>query len=165
MRWVILAIGMAVATTGFDAAAAGKKSDGAAFIKDPTHIQMVPMMLPVGNTSAPMTLFLEAVKRNRVENICKRMPKVRDALLRVLSRDPIPLKKRKMLVKGAEKKLLKPLNKAVGKKYIKRVFITPGAVKMGAGKIPSQRFAVIDGCHNILRSELEKQQAAKAAGQ
>jgi len=164
MHWAILAIGMAVAATGFDAAAAGKKSD-AKFIKDPTHIQMVPMMLPVGNTSAPMTLFLQAVKKDRVENICKRMPKVRDALLRVLSRDPIPLKKRKMLVKGAEKKLLKPLNKAVGRKYIKRVFITPGAVKMGAGKIPSQRFAVIDGCHNILRSELEKQQAAKSAGQ
>jgi len=164
MRWVFLAIGMAVAASGYDAAAAGKKGDGAGNIKDPTHIQMVPMMLPVGNTSAPMTLFLQATKKNRVENICKRMPKVRDALLRVLSRDPIPLKKRKMLVKGAEKKLLDPLNKAVGREYIKRVFITPGAVRMGAGKIPSQRFAVIDGCENILRSEREKQQAAKAAG-
>jgi len=165
MRWVILAIGMAVAVTGFDAAAAGKKSDSAGPAKDPTHIQMIPMMLPVGKTSAPMTLYLQATKKDRVENICKRMPKVRDALLRVLLRDPIPLKKRKALVKATEKKLLNPLNKAVGRKYIKRVFITPGAVKMGAGKIPSQRFAVIDGCHNILRSELEKQQAAKAAGQ
>ncbi len=129
----------------------------------PTHVQMVPMMLPMGNTSGPITFILEAKKRKQTEGICEKMPRIRDALLSVLSRNPIPVKKRKMILTGLDQRILKPMNRAVGRAYIKKVYVFPGAVRLGAGKIKNKRYAVIDGCENILRSELARREAAKAA--
>ncbi len=151
-----------VATNAF-AAETGKKDP--LKWEPPTHIQMIPMMIPAGNTSIPITFFLEATAREQTDSICKRMPRVRDALLRVLSREPIPVKRRKLVLDGVDRRILSPINQAVGRAYVKKIYITPGAVRLGDGKIKRKPFAEIDSCENILRSELERAQAAKAAAE
>ena len=144
-------------------AAAGAKKKGPLAWKPPSHVHMRAMMVPVERTMAPVTFYLEAVKPKRSEAICKRMPRIRDAILQALSRQPIRARKRRFVLKGVDIRLLRPTNKAVGKKYIRKIFITAGAVQVGAGKIKQRPYAMIDGCDNILRSEREREQARKAA--
>ncbi len=129
----------------------------------PTHVQMIPMMVPAGRTTVAVTFVLEATKRKRTEGICKRMPRIRDAILRVLSREPIPVKSRRLVTKGVNARILLPINKAVGRTYIKKIYVTPGVVKMGKATVKRKPYAVIDGCENILRSEKARDQAIKAA--
>lgn len=128
----------------------------------PTHIQMVPMMVPVGRTNVSVTFILEATQRERTEVICKRIPRVRDAILRVLSREPIAVRKRKIVLDGVDQRILHPVNKAVGRSYIKKIYITPRPVQMGKGVVERKPYAVIAGCDNILRSEKARAQALKA---
>jgi len=164
MRWLgLIIISIALAAFGNTAWAASAKGKPTTEWVTPTHIQMIPMMVPAGRQTVPMTFFLEATKQKKVEDICKRMPRVRDALIRNLSRKPIPVKNRRLILKGLDKRILKPINKAVGHKYVQKVFIAKGAVRMGTGKIEYRPFAVIGGCTDILRSELEREQAARAA--
>lgn len=162
MSWIILlvAIGTALAA---DDALAGAKKDPPPWVP-PTHIQMLPMMLPAGGTRVPITFYLEATEPEKAEAICKHMPRVRDAVLLAVSRQPIPVKNRRLILKGLDQRMLKPINRAVGKPLVKRVFVAKGVVQMGTGKIKYRPFAVIDGCVNVLRSEREREQAARAAG-
>lgn len=127
-----------------------------------THIQMMPMMTPAGRTSAPVTFFLEAKTVKQVVGICNRIPRLRDALLSVLSREPIPVKSRRLVLDGVEKRLLAPLNKALEKNDIRRIFITPGVVQLGHGKIKTRPRAIIDGCANILKIDEERKKAEQA---
>ena len=131
--------------------------------KPPSHIQMFPMVVPVGHTNAPVTFFIEATENKRVEGICKRIPLMRDAILQILSRQPIPVKRRKIISEGVDQQLLGPINKALDYPYVKKIYIKPGVMKMGAGKIEGNPRATIDGCENILRSALARKQAEKAA--
>ena len=147
------------------AAEAAKKKEAKEWVQ-PTHIQMFPMMVPVGKQSAPMTFFLEAVKPDRVEEICEHMPRVRDAVLRVFSRSPIPVsKRRKIILKGVERKILKPINKAIGKREVTKIFTKVGVVNFATAKIKKRPFAIIGNCVDILRSEQEREAAAKAAAE
>ncbi|NQV99611.1 MAG: hypothetical protein HQ483_07925 [Rhodospirillales bacterium] len=155
-------LSFALSGAGAASGAEKDKDDPLAWVP-PTHVQMIPMMVPVGNTTVPITFVLEAVKRKQTEGICKRMPLVRDAILTVLSREPIPVKGRKIVTKGVDVRILNPINEAVGHTFIKRIYITPGAVKMGTAKVKRKPYAVIAGCDNILRSEKARDQALKAA--
>jgi len=164
MRWANLFTGCgllaaaAVFSTG--AFAASKKAD--AEWQPPSHIQMAPMMLPAGHTRVPITLFLEAVKPEKSEGICKQMPRVRDAILLAVSRRPIPVNNQRLVLKGLDQRLLNPVNRAIGQSLVKKIFVAKGAVAAGAGKIKYRPFAVIDGCANVLRSEREREQARRS---
>jgi flagellar basal body-associated protein FliL len=146
-------------------AASGEKSakDDPLNWVPPTHVQMLPMMVPAGNTTVAVTFVLEAIKRKRTEGICKRMPIVRDAILRTLSREPIPVKRRRLVTDGIDNLILDPINRAIKRNYVKKIYVMPGAIKMGEAKVKHKAYAVIDGCLNILRSEKARAQALKAA--
>jgi hypothetical protein len=162
----LMIMGAALILNSAEVSASGGKKKPAKEWVQPTHIQMSPMMIPVGNQSAPMTFFLEAVKPDRVEEICEHMPRVRDAVLRVFSRSPIPVsKRRKIILKGVERKILKPINKAIGKREVTKIFTKVGVVNFGTAKIKKRPFAIIGNCVDILRSEQEREAAAKAAAE
>jgi len=134
----------------------------------PTHIQLVPMMVPVeGRRTAPITLYLAATNKKFVVNICNYAPRIRDAVLNELSRSPVHVKGRKLDLRGVPDKLLKQMNRVVGNKVIgrhqiKKIYVVAGNVRMGAGKISRVPAARIDGCENILRSDLEREKAEAA---
>ena len=159
--FVLIPLFSAVSTDAL-AAGGGKKGQALEW-EPPTHIQMIPMMVPVGHTNASVTFYIEATKPRRVEGICKRLPRLRDAVLQILSRKPIPVKNRRIITKGVNRQLLGPINVAVDYPYIKKLYITPRPVRLGSGKIENKPFAIIDGCQNILRSALARKEAMKAA--
>jgi len=163
MRWAVLFMGSGVlaiaVAAGGTALAASKKAETE--WQPPSHIQMAPMMLPAGHTRVPITLFLEAATPEKSEGICKQMPRVRDAVLLAVSRQPIPVNNQRLVLDGLDRRLLNPVNRAIGKPLVKKIFVAKGAVAVGAGKIKYRPFAVIDGCANVLRSEREREQARR----
>lgn len=160
-----LSVGMTLIVDSQVLAASGEKpaKDDPLAWEPPTHIQMIPMMVPAGRTTVAVTFLLEATKPKRTQGICKRMPRVRDAILRTLSREPIPVKRRKLVVDGVDRQILDPINRAIGRTYVKKIVVLPGPLKMGTAKDKRKRLAVIAGCENILRSEKARDQALKAA--
>jgi len=175
LKFLARGVGIAAifATTTFpptsSVAASEKKKmkDEAAWVV-PTHIQLSPMMVPVeGRRSAPVTIYLEAADKKFVGNICNYVPRIRDAMLRVLSRNPIQVKRRKLVLDGLSRTLLSPMNRAIGNKIIgdhqiKEVYIVAGAVQMGGGSISRLPFARINGCQSIRQAEAARMKAEAA---
>jgi flagellar basal body-associated protein FliL len=160
---LILSIGHSV-----DAAEKKKKvKDEASWIV-PTHIQLNPLMVPVkGRRTAPITIYIEAADKKFVGNICNYVPRMRDAVLTVLSRKPIRVKGRKLILKGLPRQLLGPMNKSIGnkvigKRQIKDVYVVAGAVRMGGGSISRLPFARINGCQSVRRAEADRMKAKAA---
>ena len=134
----------------------------------PTHIQLVPMMAPVeGRRTAPITLYLAAANKKFVVNICNYAPRIRDVILKELSRSPVHVKGRRLVLTKLPNQLLRPVNrvignKIIGKRQVKKVFVFAGNLKMGDGAVLKLPRARIDGCQNILRSDLEREKAEAA---
>jgi len=125
----------------------------------PTHIQLLPMMVPIKHryqSVSAISMFLEANIREEVGAICRKVPKVRDAILGVLSRHPIPTRRNKMILTGLNEKLFGPINRALGRTGIKSIHIEPGAIRLATkGGISRLPFAAINGCKGIKEIELE----------
>jgi len=132
----------------------------------PTHVQMSPMMVPIRhrymNTSA-ITLFLEPVNREDVGRICNNVPRIRDAVLRLLSRDPIPTYANKLQLDGIAERMMPAINVVLDEEKIKGVHLEPGMVNLAgrAGGISRLPFATINGCSGI--KEIEEKLAAEKA--
>lgn len=133
----------------------------------PTHIQMLPMTVPIRHryqSVSPISLFLEANKREEVGAICRKVPRIRDAVLRVLSRRPIPTRHGKLVLAGLDGRLLDPINRALGETGIKSIHIESGAIRLGPkGGISRLPFASINGCKGIKEIELERVKAEQKA--
>jgi len=149
------------------ALAKAKKEDDKAWVL-PTHIQLVPMMVPVeGRRTAPITLYLAAANKKFVVNICNYAPRIRDVVLKELSRKPVHVKGRRLVLTKLPNQLLSPVNrvignKIIGKRQVKKVFAFAGNLRMGDGAVLKLPRARIDGCQNILRSDLEREKAEAA---
>ena len=153
------------------AAAEGEKlKDEAAWIV-PTHIQLAPIMIPVeGRRSAPVTFYLEASDKKFVGNICNYIPRLRDAIFKELSRHPVHVRNRKLILKNIPQRLLNPMNESIGNQIIgthqiKEIYVVAGAVRMGGGSISRLPFARINGCQSIRRAEAERMKAEAAKKQ
>jgi len=168
----LLVIGHLVTGLGHSVAAAKseKQKDEAAWIV-PTHIQLAPVMIPVeGRRSAPVTFYLEARDKKFVGNICNYIPRIRDAIFKHLSRHPVPVSHRKLILKNIPQRLINPMNQSIGNQIIgnhqiKEVYIVAGAVRMGGGSISRLPFARINGCQSIRRAEAERMKAEAAKKQ
>jgi hypothetical protein len=134
----------------------------------PTHIQLNPIMVPVtGRRAAPVTLYIEASNKEYVGNICDNVPRLLDAIFKVLTRDPVPVLRRRLILGDVPGQLLLPMNEAIGNnpsgiKQIKEIFVVAGAVRMGGGSITRLPFARINGCRSIRQAEAERMKAEAA---
>ena len=66
------------------------------------QIPLKPIMAPITGASqyyAPITLFIEAVNKDHIQKICQYRPLIVDAILQVLSRQPIPVIRRKLYLR------------------------------------------------------------------
>ena len=132
----------------------------------PSHIQLSPMMVPIKHpylrTSA-ITVFLEPVEREHVGKICNNVPRIRDAILRVLSRKPVPVRRGKMILDGIDTIFLAYINDALDDEKIKGVLVEPGMVNLAGrqGGLSRLPFATVNGCSGI--KEIEEKLAAEKA--
>lgn len=135
----------------------------------PSHIQLSPMMVPISHPyqrNSAITVFLEPAEREHVGRICKNVPRIRDAILRVLSREPIATENRKLLLGGVAEKLLPWINDSLDAEKIKGIHLEPGLVNLAGrgGGISRLPFATVNGCTGIKQIE-EKLKAAEQAKQ
>jgi flagellar basal body-associated protein FliL len=67
------------------------------------QILLKPIMVPITGASqyyAPIKLFIEAVNKDHIQKICQYRPLIVDAILQVLSRQPIPVIRRKLYLRN-----------------------------------------------------------------
>ena len=125
----------------------------------PSHVQMRAMMVPIKHryqSVSAITMFLEADVRKEVGAICRKVPRIRDAILSVLSIEPIPTRKGKLVLTGVAERLIGRINKRLGETTVRSIHIEPGLVRMGGGDGISRRpFATINGCQGIKEIELD----------
>ena len=132
----------------------------------PSHVQLSAMLVPIAHPyqrSSAITVFLEPVKRENVGKICNNVPRIRDAVLQILSRDPIPTEKNKMVLDDALfQRFTAAINDVLGDEKIKGVHIEPGIVNLAGqqGGISRLPFATVNGCSGIKQLE-EKLKAAE----
>ena len=134
----------------------------------PSHIQLSPMMVPIKHpylrTSA-ITVFLEPVEREHVGKICNNVPRIRDAILRVLSRTPVPTHRGKLVLDGIDVTFLSYINQVLDEEKIKGVLIEPGLVNLAGrqGGIARLPFATVNGCSGIKEIEKKLREAREKA--
>jgi len=134
----------------------------------PSHIQLSPMMVPIKHpylrTSA-ITVFLEPVEREHVGKICNNVPRIRDAILRVLSRNPVPTRRGKMILDGVDATFLIYINNALDEEKIKGVIVEPGLINLAGkqGGLSRLPFATVNGCRGIKEIEEKLRQAREKA--
>lgn len=131
----------------------------------PTHVQLTPMMVPIRHsyqTISAITLFLEPVRREDVGAVCRNVPRIRDAVLLILSRNPIPTARNKLVLDGVGESLIGGINEALDTEKIKGIHVEAGMVNLAGsgGGISRLPFATINGCRGIKEIE-EKLKAAK----
>lgn len=134
----------------------------------PSHIQMSPMMVPIRHrhlSTTAITIFLEPDKRENVGRICNQVPRIRDAVLRILSRDPIPTLRNKLVLDGIAEKFVPSINKVLRVGRIRDVHIEAGMVNLAgkSGGISRLPFATINGCRGIKEMEKKIKEAQEKA--
>jgi len=168
VRLVLLASAVFTALILKTAAAVAAEKPEAKAWEVPSHIQLAPFMVPIDyhlQSSTVVTFFLEATSRKDVGRICAYVPRIRDAIFQVLSRDPIPVKNRKLVLDHVPEQLLGPINRAFDRPMLDSIYITAGAVRMGGGSISRLPFARINGCQTIRKKQDELRKARDAAKQ
>ena len=98
-------------------------------------------MAPITGASqyyAPIMLFIEAVNKDHIQKICQYRPLIVDAILQVLSRQPIPVIRRKLDLRNLPAQVLAPINRALGAEIVRAVYVVSGANAKGnnTGSIP-----------------------------
>jgi len=117
-----------------------------------TLVQFRSFMAPIAQqgTAKPclraVTVIVE-VGESETDNVCTVMPRIRDAVLVELFRQPIVIDVDAGMDVGAvEGRLISPLNHALGKDAVRRVYLIPGServVEEIAARLPFNR---IVGC-------------------
>lgn len=135
----------------------------------PLHIQMLPIMVRARSGSkpafaTPISVFVQVTKKKYVGSVCKRLPRLTSKILQIFSREPIKIVRGQLDLQNTGKLLLKPLNKSLGKRVIRKLYVYQGVMRMDAGvsdKIPFSH----NTCLTILRlsDELRKAKAKENA--
>ena len=89
------------------------------------------MQIPLKPIMAPITLFIEAVNKDHIQKIYQYRPLIVDAILQVLSRQPIPVIRRKLDLRNLPAQVLAQINRALGAEIVWAVYVVPGANAKG----------------------------------
>ena len=110
-------------------AEAGEKEQNQAL-----HIQLRTIMAPITGSRqyfAPITVYIQAVSKDDILKICHYRPFIVDAVLQVLSRQPIPVVRRKLDLSNVPAQIIAPINKALGAEIVSAVYVASTLIVMG----------------------------------
>ncbi len=125
----------------------------------PLRIMMPEFEVPVAKKyppTVPLTVILQAKNIDYLGPICKKMPRIRDAIVMAMYSPKIDSKDGKLVLNGVDKRFLKAVNRSLGKRYVHSIVLVDGSVKALSGGINSLPFAVARGCRAIEEWETEK---------
>ncbi len=148
---------------------AEKKTAAIDFTALPSHVQFNPISVPIDNanpTRSMVTLYLGPHDREKVGLLCRMAPRINDAVLSALSREPVPVKDRKLATGGVGPRLLGPINAVLGENLVKEIHVLPGPPPADRGTFAKLPFGNAGGCKGITdmleRLERQRQQEAGA---
>jgi hypothetical protein len=92
-----------------------------------------------------VTVIVE-IGESEAENVCSNLPRIRDAVLVELFRQPIALDRQTgMDTKPVEARLLEPVNRVLGNAAIRRIYVLPGT-EQAAGAAAARLPYPVMGC-------------------
>lgn len=125
----------------------------------PTHVSLRPFQAPTNSRyiqMAPITVFLEALDKAKIGEICRYQPRVMDAIMVELYRKPLKIKGRSLDLTGVADSWLLPINQSLGNNLVKSVYVVAGARSSKKG--PSSRLPFnASGCTGIKGLEKKTQ--------
>ena len=147
---------------------AEKKTAAIDFATLPSHVQFNPITVPIANanpTRSMVTLYLGPHDREKIGYLCRMAPRINDAVLSALSREPIPIKDRRLATMDVGPRLLEHINAAIGEKLVKEVHVLPGPPQAERGTFAKLPFGNAGGCKGIsdMLEKLERQRQQEAA--
>ena len=120
-----------------------------ALVKEPIHLRLSTMEVPVGRGGQrfeAVTVVLDVAGETDVETVCIYSPRIRDAVLQILSKDPIPLSGNRLSLDRLPERLLAPINRALGVNIVSSVLVRAGEVADKRGAVVGLPFASVIGC-------------------
>ena len=122
----------------------------------PTHVQLKPFDAPTNSLSgrmAPVTVFLEAFDKEKIGLICQYQPRIMDAIMMQLYRSPLKVTDGTLDLTGVAGRLITPINRALGRRLVKSVYVVRGVKAMSRGAVSRLPFNA-SGCKGV--KDLEK---------
>ena len=115
-------------------------------------VQILPFAAPAelkngARRTLPVTLFLELVSEDDADEVCRAYPRIRDAVLGVLSLRPIPVRKSLLNFDGYPHPLRVAINRVLPSASIRQVHIRQGNILIGSGT--STRIGAFQGCARV----------------
>lgn len=116
----------------------------------PTHVQLKPIFAPVqsGRGTTPITVFLKSYDKDWIGAICRRNPRIRDAILMVLFQNPLRRQSEGYNVNSLAAQIVTPINQALGRNYIKSAYVVEGAKQISTGSVSRLPFNA-SGCKGV----------------
>jgi hypothetical protein len=157
---------------GVEAFAVEKKRTFGLRKEGESHVQLRSMMAPVQKSAkskrpkdSPVTVIMTVADGKRVGKVCNKAPRINDALVGAWYKKPI-LKsylydrkkhkgktninyKRTKAQKKEDVRLLKIINKAIGRKEITQIMVVNGVIRMGGGAVTKLPFSSKNGCDEL----------------
>lgn len=117
-------------------------------------IQLKYFMLPVVDVTSkqrtePITLFLQVPHKENVIKVCRLVPRVRDAVMQVLTTHPLRKNKNKISANISRQVLIDYVNQSIGSSTVSGFQVVRGARSFGKGtasKLPGAKL----GCMRVL---------------
>ena len=142
------------------------------------HIQMRSMIAPVKRSAksrrsqnTSVTVILTVKSNKNVGKVCRKGPRISDALLRAWYKKPMTKDylydkdaRRKTKVnyrrtpaqKKEDKRLIGVVNKAIGTKDVTGIMVLKGSMSMGGGTVTKLPFSSVNGCDELQEEEKQK---------
>ena len=124
------------------------------------QVQLLSFMAPIRKKSKrdpanmPITFTFEVVHKDDIRAVCRMAPRIRNAIMEVLYRRPLRIgADRKLDVRGLDRRVKKATNRALGRKLVSGVIVTPGVQHMRTG---GARFAGSIACAAIEAKDKKK---------
>jgi hypothetical protein len=104
---------------------------------------MAPIAQPGKKPGMKAVTVIVEVRQSDADNVCSSLPRIRDAVLVELFREPIAVGQGTgMDVRPVEVRLLQPVNRALGNAVVRRVYVIPGSehtAEATAARLPYPR--------------------------
>jgi len=111
------------------------------------HAFMAPTTQPGKKPCMKAVTLIVEIGESDADAVCSYLPRIRDAVLVELFREPIAIDHRAgMDVRAVETRLLEPLNRVLGHAAVRRVYVIPGTERLAEAEAARLPFSRIIGC-------------------
>jgi len=112
-------------------------------------VRLLSFGAPVAGDNPPpaaVSLIVDFADPADKEMACALTPRIREAVFHVLWQEPIRQRGGVPDLRSADGRLVEPVNRAIGKEAVRRVFLFPGNEPLGANQVLQTPFTAVEEC-------------------